>query len=150
MDAARAVMLAQLVATLVMVGVIWFVQVVHYPLMARLGRESFAGWQAANLVRTSWVVVPPMLIEAGCALLAPFLDTPVPRGELLLGLALLGGVWASTFLLQVPLHTRLEAGFDPLLHLRLVRTNLLRSALWSARGVLVVAWEVRFPGAFGD
>ena len=51
-----------------MVGVIWFVQLVHYPLFGRVGAAEFPEWQAANLPRTSWVVGPAMGIEAASAL----------------------------------------------------------------------------------
>jgi len=52
-------------------------------------------------------------------------------------------VWASTWLLQVPAHRRLGAGFDPVWHARLVRGNWLRTALWTFRGVLVLAMVAR-------
>ncbi len=42
---------SHLVATAAMVGLIWFVQVVHYPLFAAVGSGGFA----ECLVRTNWV-----------------------------------------------------------------------------------------------
>jgi hypothetical protein len=48
-------------------------------------------------------------------------------------------VWASTALVQVPLHERLRGGFDAAVVERLVRSNWVRTVAWSARGVLV-AW----------
>ena len=54
-------------ATLYMTGLIWFVQVVHYPLMARVGGGGFAAYEAAHTNRTAWVVGPAMLAEAGTA-----------------------------------------------------------------------------------
>ena len=54
------------------------------------------------------------------------------------GLALVGLIWASTFLVQVPLHEVLARGFDAEAHSRLVASNWLRTFLWSARAVLVL------------
>jgi hypothetical protein len=48
-------------------------------------------------------------------------------------------IWASTALWQVPAHRRLEHGFDPRVHGRLVSTNWVRTAAWSARGVVALA-----------
>jgi len=130
-----------------MVGLIWFVQLVHYPLMGRVGSEHFVTYEAAHVQRTGWVVIPLMLIEllSAFALLLEGGEL-VSRPEAALGLALLGGVWASTFFLQVPLHERLGEGFAAPAHERLVRTNAIRTALWSARGVLVLTWLARALG----
>jgi hypothetical protein len=44
----------------------------------------------------------------------------------------------STFAVQVPLHARLAAGFDPQAHRRLVLTNWWRTAAWSLRSLLAL------------
>ncbi len=43
-----------------------------------------------------------------------------------------------SMLLQVPAHRRLSAGFDDRAASRLVETNWLRTALWSARSALIL------------
>lgn len=144
MNLVAALVLIQVGATWALVGLIWFVQLVHYPLMAAVGGEGFTRYQAAHVQRTSWVVVPLMLLEAASSLALIFVSSPlVHPGEATLGLGLLAGVWTSTFFLQVPLHERLAEGFDPRGHRSLVRTNWIRTALWSARGVLVLWWLAR-------
>jgi hypothetical protein len=50
-------------------GLIWFVQIVHYPLMTRAGREGFARYEAGHTARTTTVVAPLMLAEATTACL---------------------------------------------------------------------------------
>ena len=54
-------MLANLGATLFMVGVIWFVQVVHYLLFSLVGGEGFALYSEAHSRLTTYVVGPPIL-----------------------------------------------------------------------------------------
>ena len=127
-------------ATLFMVGLIWFVQVVHYPMMADVGADTYAQYQHVHMQRTTWVVGPPMLAEAATAALLVFRRPPeVPAAWAWAGLALLALVWASTAFLQVPAHERLTAGFDPSVHESLVRTNWIRTVAWSLRGLLAVA-----------
>ena len=60
--ASDALLLACLASTLFMTGLIWFVQVVHYPLFDRVGAARFVPYHAAHSRRTSWVVAAPMAI----------------------------------------------------------------------------------------
>jgi hypothetical protein len=61
----KYVLLAHLAATLFMIGVIWFVQVVHYPLFSRVGPEKFSLYSEAHSRLTTYVVGPPMLVGKG-------------------------------------------------------------------------------------
>lgn len=133
-----ALLTVHLVSTLFMVGLIWFVQLVHYPLFARVGERGFAAYELEHARRTGWVVIPPMLLEAASAtllLLAP--PAAIGRAPFAVGFALLGVVWASTALLQVPRHRQLANGFDRSAHRALVLGNWIRTFAWSARGALV-------------
>jgi hypothetical protein len=127
-------------ATWFMVGLIWFVQIVHYPLMGVISAKDFCGYAAAHQRRTTWVVGPVMFVEAITAFLLAFsslepLDGVPVRG---LGVALLVVIWVSTFAVQVPLHTKLEVGFDTAVWQRLVATNWLRTVAWTLRGVIAL------------
>ena len=59
----KLVFLAHLVSTLVMVGVIWTVQVVHYPLFAGVGADGWSAYEAAHQSRITLVVGPLMVAE---------------------------------------------------------------------------------------
>ncbi len=126
-------------ATCYMCGVIWFVQLVHYPLFAGVERGGFIAYQREHVRRTGWVVGPAMLAE-GASALALCLMLPNALSPLVAwgGLALLAAIWLSTFLWQVPCHNALLDGFDQERHAWLVRSNWLRTALWSVRAVLAL------------
>jgi len=139
----RLLFLAHLGSTLFMVGLIWFVQIVHYPLFGSVGSAEFAAYEQRHTANVTWVVAPAMLIEAATAvLLFWFRPAAVPGYLLWTGLALLGVIWLSTALLQVPCHEASARGYDSLVHQRLVSTNWLRTSAWSLRGILVlwIAW----------
>ena len=122
-----------------MVGLIWFVQVVHYPLMAEVSEETYQRYQERHMNLTSLVVGPPMLVEAGTALgLVLVLQTGTDAVLAWIAFGCLGVVWLSTACFQVPAHHILMKGFDVSAHRRLVRTNWLRTVGWSARGVLAM------------
>jgi hypothetical protein len=140
-------LLAHLAATLYMVGVVWFVQVVHYPLFSRVGPEKFSLYSEAHSRLTTYVVGPPMLAEAATALLLVFRRPEgVPLAAALTGLALVVVVWLSTALLQVPRHTTLGSGFDRRAWSGLVLSNWVRTVAWSARGGLVLWMAARVIG----
>lgn len=129
-----------LAATLFMTGVIVFVQVVHYPLMAGVGAEGYRSYQEGHMRRTSWVVLPAMALELAAAVgLALDRSGSTDQGMALVGLALLLVIWLSTAVLQAPLHGRLVSGFDALLHTRLVRTNWIRTVAWGVRVPVALA-----------
>ena len=140
----RLLFLAHLGSSLYMVGLIWFVQVVHYPLFDSVGKLEFPSYEQRHTALTTWVVAPPMLIEGATAvLLIWFRPTGVPQLFVWSGLALLCVSWLSTAFIQVPCHELLSKVFKSVVHQRLVLTNWLRTAAWSLHGGLVLwmAWS---------
>ena len=134
-----SVLFLQAAATLFMTGVIWFVQIVHYPLMARAGLSEFPGYETAHARLTGYVVIGPMLVELACAVFLLFRPSDViPRLLVIAGAVLVVVIWLSTFLLQVPQHNKLHHGFDVRAHSRLVSTNWIRTVAWTIRAVLVL------------
>lgn len=127
-------------STLYLTGLIWCVQVVHYPLMSAVGGDRFIDYHRRHTLRISWVVVGPMVVEllTAVALVWPG-AVPAPRWMTAAGLVLVVIVWLSTFLIQVPLHRRLATGFDARGHRALVWGNWVRTVAWTARGALVIA-----------
>lgn len=129
-------------ATWFMVGLIWFVQVVHYPLFAGVGAQGWSEYSLRHQKRTTLVVAPAMLAElAATAWLLALLPGPLTiAGAVLLALA-----WASTFFVQVPLHARLGKGHDAAIMRKLVATNWARTALWTARGAIALVLVASGP-----
>lgn len=128
-----------LVSTLMLVGLIWVIQLVHYPLFGRVGTVEFAAYEQDHQRRITWIVAPLMLLEAGTAIAMPLIvDGTELRTIAYVGIGLLAVNWLSTALLQVPCHTRLSEQFDVATHRRLVNTNWIRTAAWSLRGGIAV------------
>lgn len=129
---------AQAAASCYMMGLIWFVQLVHYPLLGKVGRDTYAEYHRSHTFQTGFAVIPAMLIELGCAVLLVIFR---PSLLTITGISLVALIWASTFLLQVPQHAKLEKGFDQQAHRRLVHTNWIRTLLWTARAALGI-WMI--------
>lgn len=134
------ILLVHMCATWGMVGVIWFVQLVHYPLLGNVGTDKFVEYERLNVTRTGWVVIPLMLSEATTALLLAVLrPDEVLSWQIYSGLVLLLIIWLSTAMLQVPCHQQLLTTWDARTHRRLVRSNWIRTVAWTLRGLLAAA-----------
>ena len=132
-------LVVHLVATLLMVGIIWMVQVVHYPLMAFTGPEHAPRYQQLHVRRMAWLVTPIMIVEATCSV---WLFLNMEGWLFSTGIALLAGIWLVTLMVSVPSHNVLVERFDSSIHRRLVSSNALRAALWTSRGVLALSMVV--------
>ncbi len=145
------VVVAALAATWAMTGVIWVIQLVHYPIFDAIERgadddrwRSFGNRHRRSI---SYVVGPFMLAEGvtGLWLVAA---PPGDVGRLLplIALFLMALAYGSTALISVPLHERLTHRFDADAHRRLVDTNWIRTGAWTARGVVVAVIVVLAVG----
>ena len=133
------VVLAHAVATLVLVGMIWVIQVVHYPLFAAVGEGSFVTYEAAHSMRITWVIVVPWVVQGlttAALLLAP--PSWIPRWLVAVAAVLALIPVIVTIALSVPAHSVLSQGFDAAAHARLVSTNWLRTAAWTLHGGVAV------------
>lgn len=136
------VILAAVAATWAMTGLIWTMQLVHYPMFDAVeSGTANADWQRFARRHTStvsWVVGPFMLVE-GVTGVWIAVDPPGDTGRLLplLALALMGVSYGTTALVSAPLHARLANAYDPTLHRRLLTTNWIRTAAWSSRALVL-------------
>ncbi len=140
----KIVLLSGLGSTLFMTGVIVFVQVVHYPLFADLGAETFRTYHAQHVRRTTYVVMAPMIVELITAFIQ-MVRPPEGSGFWLTGLGLLAALttWLATFFVSVPAHDRLALGFETGAHQTLVATNLFRVAAWIVHASVLLLMTAR-------
>lgn len=136
-------LILQFASTWAMVGLIWLIQIVHYPLFERVGVDEFPVYASEHQRLITYVVLPLMF----CELLTSFWlwsarPPEISNGMVVVGIVLVLLIWASTFLLQVPQHGALLSKFDADIHRKLVIGNWIRTIAWSLRGLLVsyMAW----------
>ena len=131
------VLLANFVATAVMTGVIWFVQWVHYPLLATVPVDRAVETAVEHQRRTGQVLALPMAAE-GVTTLWLLVSRPDAVSLVLpwLGAFLLAVALGSTVFLSVPLHSKMATNPTADVGRRLVVTNWPRTIAWSARAVV--------------
>lgn len=123
-------LIAQLIASAAMTGVVWIVQMAIYPLFAQIGRDDFEIFHRRYMFRVSFVIMPLMSIEALTCAACFFLGD---AGELLAPSILFAIICASTAFIQVPQHNRLTRATVP----ALVRSNWIRTIAWTTRTILL-------------
>ena len=126
--------------TWALVGLIWTIQAVHYPLFRDVGHDGFSAYHERHVALITLVVGPLMLGEAGSAAWLFLLG----ERSVLFGISLgaLVVIWGSTWFFQMPLHEKLMLGWDAPCIRRLVRTNYWRTLGWTIRGLCVGALVV--------
>ncbi|SRR5579883_2855451 len=122
--------------TFFLTGLIWIVQLVHYPMFAAIDASRFRKTHEFHSTRISYIVAPAMLAELILAVvLLMRRDLPLAARASALGLVLL--IWAVTFLIMIPFHQRLASGDRIAENISsLVRWNWIRTIAWSARAAI--------------
>jgi hypothetical protein len=139
---ARSLVIAHMASTLFMVGLIWTIHYVHYPLFAHVGESTYIAFQSEHVNRIGTLLLLPWLTE-GVTLLAVLIlaflgqrrDLRLPAFLNGLGMAIaliISGVWSA------PAHGKLADGFDAAIHDRLMTANLVRSFAWTLCGICAV------------
>lgn len=141
--AMEALFVLHIALTAVMTGIIWFVQVIHYPWFHDVPVERFVAYHQRYTHRMGLLAGPLMLVEftTGMALL-----WLIPNILTMLNAAGLIVLWASTFGLQVPCHNKLSDAYDARIHARLLHTNWIRTITWTLRTCLLIAHSL-YPAA---
>jgi hypothetical protein len=131
------ILLLHTAITWTLTGLIWTIQIVHYPLFELVGKDAFPTYHARHMWLITWVAGPLMLAEAASAALLWLLG----GGSLLMGLSLLPllAIWASTVIYQVRLHDHLTNGFHLDSIHQLIHTNWVRTLGWTLRSLCLLA-----------
>ncbi|MFZ1730776.1 MAG: hypothetical protein WBQ23_02715 [Bacteroidota bacterium] len=131
--------LVQIFCTFAMTGIIWFVQIVHYPLMRKVGKGRFSRYAQMHFVLTAFVVGPLMFLEAAAVVFGLLHSTPwITTDAARLGAVLLLIIWVATFALHIPQHRKLEREFEAKAYRRLLFGNWVRCYAWSFRSIILV------------
>jgi len=141
----RTLIVIHAAATMFMVGLIWTIHYVHYPLFAYVGESTYVSFQAEHVARIGRLLFVPWLTEGitllgilALAFLGGRKDWRVPaviNGAAMAVVLVISGFWSA------PAHAKLADGFDKSVHDQLMTVNLIRTLAWSVCGVCAI-WIV--------
>jgi len=131
-----SVLICQIACCAFMTGLIWIIQGLHYPAFRFVQDGEFNQFHLFHTRNISWIVMPVMLLEflSGASLAYSLRNSQM----LIINFVGIILIWLCTFFISVPLHNNLGEGRSSNAIERLIHTNWLRTALWSARlGLLI-------------
>jgi hypothetical protein len=131
-------LILNLFSSFALCGLIWTIQLVHYPIFNYINAEHFGGAMGFHQQRISYIVIPLMAGElVTSATLVYISDTLFTLH--LAGLAAVVLIWLITLLLMVPLHKQLTKGYSPQKVRIVIRANWVRTVLWTLKSLFGIA-----------
>lgn len=134
------IFIAQLLSSAMLVCLIWLIQILHYPSFYYIEESRFKAFSSFHQYRISFIVMPLMLIELGSGAFLLFQDDS-PSVYLYNIIAILL-IWLITFFVSIPCHMRLSRGKDRLLIAKLIKTNWIRTILWTVKTAILLHYFI--------
>lgn len=133
------ILLINLCLSALLCGLIWTIQVVHYPSFLDVGADEYVSFQQNHMRNISLVVIPLMLLElaAGIYLQIKYASFNL-HWSVFLATFLLVFIWIITMFFASPLHGKLVSqGFNIQNIRRLIHINWWRTIAWTAKTVIL-------------
>ena len=141
----RTLIVIHTAATMFMVGLIWTIHYVHYPLFALVGESTYVSFQAEHVERIGKLLFVPWLTEGitllGVLALAFLGGRKALRVPAVINCAAMAVVLVISGFWSAPAHAKLADGFDKSIHDQLMTANLIRTLAWTVCGACAV-WIV--------
>jgi hypothetical protein len=135
--------------TFFLTGLIWFVQLVHYPLFRSIPIENWVEFEKEHVKKATWITLPTMLVELLTGIALTFMTfqyivDDVYFNSMIINLLLIICIWLSTFLIQVPIHMALSREPSISKVNKLIQSNWIRTAIWTIRTFLLLSlWLIQ-------
>lgn len=131
----KALFLTNIACSLFLTGLIWVVQLVHYPSFQFWGSRMSEA-HAFHSLRISMIVVPAMMLELASSFALSMSEMPY-KGWHILGLMIVLLIWAITFFFIVPVHNVIPFVDAPNASIqKLVSLNTWRTTLWTLKSIV--------------
>ena len=129
-------LMIHIISTSIMVGVIWVIQLVHYPSFKYVNESDYIIFQKYHMSNISYIVFPVMFTELITALIILFF------GEkslfFVLSLIYLFLIWIITGVLFTKYHSILKEGKDLMIIEKMIKANWIRALLWTMRLIMIL------------
>ena len=124
--------LIHLIATAMMVSIIWLVQILHYPTFLYIDNERYTEFQNFHMKNISFLIIPLMLLEFLTGFFLLFFVNEIDF-YFSISFSLLVLIWLITVLFFTRYHSALSNKYERNIILKLIRLNWIRTFLWTAR-----------------
>lgn len=124
--------LIHLIATSMMVSIIWIIQILHYPTFLFVDKKHYTKFQKFHMKNISNLIIPIMLLEllTGLSIL---LKIKMINFYFFASFGLLILIWLITALFFSKFHSELSKKYNRDTILKLIRLNWIRTFFWTLR-----------------
>ena len=139
LDNPHNLLLVNLSLSAVLCGLIWTIQIVHYPSFLDVGTNEYLSFQQNHMRNISVVVIPLMLLElaAGIYLQIEFVAFNL-HWSVFIATFLLLLIWIITIFFASPLHGKLVSqGYNTQNIQKLININWWRTIAWTGRTIIL-------------
>ena len=126
-----------LIATSMMVAIIWIVQILHYTTFIFINKKQYTDFQQFHMNKISYIIVPIMVVELFSGLGILFIIQK-QQISFYVSFALLILIWMITGLLFTKYHSDLSKKYNEETILQLIRFNWIRTLFWTIRFALLL------------
>jgi len=129
-------LILQISSSWFMVGLIWLIQIVSYPLFRFVEDSEFSRYHHYHFWKITPIVGLVMLIELFSAICLAVFFKYVVSSQIVIMVLLLSVIWASTLFFQLPYHMKLLKLKDIRIIKLLIYTNWIRTIAWTLKGAI--------------
>ena len=135
----NSIVLINIISSFFAAGLIWVIQLVHYPSMKFVSENEFESFHSFHQKKISILAMPLMAIELITSIILLIQSFENDTSLIFkINFMIVVLIWFSTFFMQVPLHQKLSKGKNDVLIDKLVFTNWFRTVLWTLRSILML------------
>ena len=124
--------LIHLIATAMMVSIIWIIQILHYPTFLFVDKKYYTEFQNFHMKNISYLIIPIMLLELLTGLFI-LLNIKMINFYFLASFGLLTLIWVITALFFSKFHSELSKKYNRDTILKLICLNWIRTFFWTLR-----------------
>jgi hypothetical protein len=135
------VILINLLSTFMLTGLIWTIQIIHYPSFKYISPNKFPDFMIFHMNNITYIVMPLMLLEL---MSASYLLISIFSTVTIINFVFVLFIWLSTCLLSIPCHNKLKVKYDLKTIEKLVITNWPRTILWSLKSILSILIMIKY------
>ena len=136
-DHLSSMLFLHILSTAIMVGIIWVIQIVHYPSFHYIDKNRYVSFQNFHMNKISYIVIPVMSIEAISGIILLYNDQTV---LFIISLIILLVIWTLTAFYFTRTHQLLASGYKKDIVRKLVQANWVRTGLWTLRLLILITY----------
>ncbi len=132
------ILVLNIVLSAFLTGLIWLIQLVHYPLFLEVSEKTFGTYEKKHQRAISPLVAPVMLVDIALSFILLFTSW-YDRFDVLIiiAFAMNALVFLSTLFIFAPLHQSLSRQYSKTKIRKLIRLNFFRTFGWTALTIIL-------------